>query len=235
MTMAAVGIAVSMHHLKERAMSLSRLFAVVVVFGVVAAVALTVRAASTTPAVVALGTEHANIAERSLEFHARQAGADRSSIASASPARPNSADHSLERRDLADLQAATAQFHQTDVANAAGYSLVSGLDYCFNKVGVGGMGFHLIKTSSLDLTLNWLQPEAMVYAPGPNGQYQLGAVEYIVPAAAWDAAGHSQPPAVLEHGLHLNSALGVYVLHAWIWQENPAGMFEDWNPKVSCP
>jgi hypothetical protein len=23
-------------------------------------------------------------------------------------------------------------------------------------------------------------------------------------------------------------------LHAWIWQNNPAGMFEDWNPTVSC-
>ena len=29
--------------------------------------------------------------------------------------------------------------------------------------------------------------------------------------------------------------LGVYILHAWIWKNNPAGMFEDWNPKVSCP
>jgi hypothetical protein len=33
----------------------------------------------------------------------------------------------------------------------------------------------------------------------------------------------------------LNPVLGWYILHAWIWQHNPAGMFEDWNPTVTCP
>jgi hypothetical protein len=96
------------------------------------------------------------------------------------------------------------------------------------------MGFHLIQTRSLDLTLNVLEPEAMVYAPGPNGQLQLDAVEYIVPAALWDAAGNTQPPSVLGQRFHLDAELGVYILHAWIWRENPLGMFEDWNPNVSC-
>jgi len=26
-----------------------------------------------------------------------------------------------------------------------------------------------------------------------------------------------------------------YDLHAWIWEENPTGMFQDFNPNVSCP
>ena len=26
-----------------------------------------------------------------------------------------------------------------------------------------------------------------------------------------------------------------YSLHAWIWKHNPAGMFEMWNPNVTCP
>jgi hypothetical protein len=139
------------------------------------------------------------------------------------------------RDQLAQVRAATARFHNTDAAMAAGYAFVPGLDYCFNNPGVGGMGYHLIKTSSLDLTVNMLEPEAVVYAPGPNGQFQLVAVEYIVPAAAWDAAGNTQPPSVLGQSFHLEPALGVYVLHAWIWRENPLGMFMDWNPKVSCP
>ena len=134
---------------------------------------------------------------------------------------------------LAQVRAATAQFHSTDAAKAAGYISVPGLDFCFDNPG-GGMGFHLIKTSSLDLTVNALEPEAMVYAPGPNGQLQLDAVEYIVPAAAWDAVGNTQPPSVLGQRFHLDAALGVYILHAWIWRENPLGMFQDWNPKVSC-
>jgi len=136
------------------------------------------------------------------------------------------------QNELAQVRAATAQFHRTDAAKAAGYTLVPGLDYCFNNPGIGAMGVHLIKTSSLDTTVDALQPEAMVYQPGANGQLELVAVEYIVPAAAWDAAGNTQPPSVLGQSFHLNSALGVYVLHAWIWKDNPSGMFEDWNPLV---
>lgn len=139
------------------------------------------------------------------------------------------------RDQLDDIRAATAQFHRTEAAQAAGYTLVPGLDYCFNNPGVGAMGYHYINTASLDVTLDVLHPEAMVYAPGPNGQLHLGAVEYIVPAAAWDAAGHTEPPSLLGHHLHLNQALGVYVLHAWVWRHNPAGVFADWNPTVSCP
>jgi hypothetical protein len=28
---------------------------------------------------------------------------------------------------------------------------------------------------------------------------------------------------------------GFYILHAWIWQTNPSGMFAHWNPEVTCP
>jgi hypothetical protein len=134
---------------------------------------------------------------------------------------------------LAAVRAATARFHDTKTAQAAGYVKVAGLDYCFNNPGVGGMGFHLINTSLLDTQLDALHPEAMVYAPGDDGELQLVAVEYIVPAAAWDL-GHTQLPSVLGQNLHLNAALGVYILHAWIWKHNPSGIFQDWNPKVSC-
>jgi len=137
--------------------------------------------------------------------------------------------------DIAKLRAATAQFHRTEAAQAAGYDLVPGLDSCFDNPGVGGMGIHYINTGILDLTVDELQPEAMVYTPGPDGKLQLGAVEYIVPAAAWDAAGNTEPPTALGQSFHLEPALGVYVLHAWIWKYNPSGMFEDWNPTVSCP
>ena len=139
------------------------------------------------------------------------------------------------RDELAQVRKVTAQFQQVEAAQAAGYDLRPKLDHCFNNPGSGAMGYHYIDTSILDLTLNELEPEAMVYAPGPEGQLQLGAVEYIVPAADWDAAGNTEPPSLLGHHLHLNKELGVYVLHAWIWQDNPAGLFEDWNPEVSCP
>jgi hypothetical protein len=134
---------------------------------------------------------------------------------------------------LAAVRAATAPFHDTKTAQAAGYVKVAGLDYCFTNPGVGGMGFHLINTRLLDTQLDALHPEAMVYAPGYDGKLQLVAVEYIVPAAAWDP-GHTQLPSVLGQNLHLNAALHVYILHAWIWKHNPSGIFQDWNPNVSC-
>jgi hypothetical protein len=136
--------------------------------------------------------------------------------------------------DLARLRAATAQYHRLEAAQAADYDLVPGLDHCFNNPGVGAMGYHYINVGLLDLELDPLQPEAMVYVPGPKGQLQLGAVEYIVPAVPWDAE-NDELPMVLGQHLHLNEELGVYVLHAWVWRHNPAGMFEDWNPNVTCP
>jgi hypothetical protein len=137
------------------------------------------------------------------------------------------------KSDLAAVRAATAQFHRPEAAQAAGWDLVAGLDHCFVNPGVGAMGYHYINTGLLDLELDPERPEAMVYAPVPNGQPQLGAVEYVVPAAPWDAA-NSEPPEVLGQLLHPNEQLGVYVLHAWIWKNNPAGIYEDWNPNVTC-
>ncbi len=138
--------------------------------------------------------------------------------------------------DLGPIRAATATYHQLDVARAAGYRLVPGLDYCFNNPSVGGMGYHYINTGILDLNVDPLQPEALVYTPGPNGSLQLGAVEYLIPIALWDEA-HPQGPAptILGRTMERDVADGVYEQHVWLWQENPLGIFEDWNPKVTCP
>jgi hypothetical protein len=138
------------------------------------------------------------------------------------------------QNELAQLRNATAQFHRTSAARAAGYDLHPGLDYCFQNYGVGGMGYHFINLSLIDTTVDLLQPEAIVYAPDANGSIQLSAVKYMVPAAAWDAE-YTEPPQVLGQRFHLHEKLGMYVLHAWIWKNNPAGMFEAWNIDVSCP
>jgi hypothetical protein len=139
-----------------------------------------------------------------------------------------------DETELAQLRAATAEFHRPEVAQAAGYDLVPGLDHCFDNPGVGGMGYHYINVNILDTTVELSRPEAMVYTPGPDGILQLGAVEYVVPAVAWDAEGYTHPPVLFGRFFHLNEALGVYVLHVWAWKHNPSGMFEDWNPNVSC-
>ncbi len=134
------------------------------------------------------------------------------------------------------LRANVDAFKNPDAAKSAGWNFVPGLDNCFNNPGIGGMGFHLINTGMLDTSVDPLTPEALVYQPDANGNLTLGAVEWIVPADKWDAEAHGGLlPVVLGHQLHLNEALGVYILHAWIFTDNPAGMFNDWNPNVSCP
>ncbi len=132
--------------------------------------------------------------------------------------------------DLARVRAATARFHRVEVAEAAGYEVASP---CVAHLELGGMGYHFVNFGLVDLELDPVQPEILVYAPGPRGQLQLVAVEYAVPIAPWDAL-FDEAPIVLGQHLHANPDLGLYVLHAWVWRHNPAGMFEDWNPRVTC-
>lgn len=140
----------------------------------------------------------------------------------------------FDKRELIVVRQATARFRHTEAAQAAGYDLLEGLDHCFENPGTGAMGYHYIDAAALDTTLEPAHPEAIVYAPQRNGHLKLAAVEYIVPADAWDATGATEPPSLFDEQFHLNEALGVYVLHAWIWMPNPSGIFEDWNPRVSC-
>ena len=63
-----------------------------------------------------------------------------------------------------------------------------------------------------------------------DGGMRLTAVEYIVPLGAWSAP---KPPRLFDHDFAVNSTFGVWALHAWA-EQNPNGMFADWNPNVSC-
>jgi hypothetical protein len=134
--------------------------------------------------------------------------------------------------DLAFVRAATARFHRSEVAEAAGYVNVN-VGECVAHPELGAMGYHFLNFDLLDLELDPLQPEILVYAPSPSGGLKLGAVEWAVPMEPWDAL-YDHPPTVLGQPLHQAPHLGLYILHAWVWQNNPAGMFEDWNPTVSC-
>jgi hypothetical protein len=136
--------------------------------------------------------------------------------------------------DLVAVRAATSRFHSVKVAQAAKYEKF--LDCLADPLGTGAMGFHYLNSGTVDLTIDALHPEAMVYAPGPQeGQRQLGAVEYIVPAAAWDAAGNTQPPSLFGETFLFDRDFGTYELHVWMYISNPSGLFAPWNPRVTCP
>ena len=69
-----------------------------------------------------------------------------------------------------------------------------------------------------------------------RGQLRLVAVEYVVPGAGSNPPGVAEPPIVLGMQMHiLVPAVGFYIQHVWVWSHNPAGMFVDWNPELTCP
>jgi hypothetical protein len=102
------------------------------------------------------------------------------------------------------------------------------------------MGIHYVNGGLVgDDAVNPERPEALVYEPARNGRLRLVAAEYIVFQSAWDAT-HSTPPSLFGEEFELvgsGNRYGIppfYELHAWLWKHNPSGMFEDWNPRVSC-
>jgi hypothetical protein len=139
---------------------------------------------------------------------------------------------------LAEVRAATAQYHRVDAALDAGYTSfkiddstvglgLPGDPTCFDNAA-GGMGVHYVK--DIDATVIANEPEALVYEITDNGRLRLVAVEYIVPDS------EPMPAPLFGQHFHHHGYLPVYILHAWVWKNNPSGMFADFNPKVGdCP
>ena len=183
-------------------------------------------------------------------------GACRDAVEPISPAhalatKPEWAGNAELSRLLAQIRATTAQYHDIEVALAAGYALGSP---CESRAE-GAMGMHypnrtLMGTRGVrgtpplvwgdDAIIDPLRPEVLLYEPQPDGSRRLIAVEYLVFASAWDAV-NSEPPTLA--GIPFDYKAGVeahgfephYELHVWLWRQNPLGTFNPWNPKVTCP
>jgi hypothetical protein len=145
--------------------------------------------------------------------------------------------------ELSEVRAATAQFHSVEAAIEAGYELgyVNGSNVriiagCVAHPTAGAMGYHYFNKALIDdLVVDVLKPEGLVYSPGPDGRLRLVAVEYVVPGSLSNPPGVSSAPSVFGREMViLVPAVGFYTLHAWIWSNNPAGMFAHWSPQVSC-
>jgi len=141
------------------------------------------------------------------------------------------------QRDLAAIKGATARYNNIKNARADGY--VDDGFGCIEDPQLGGMGWHLIRDDlHADPTIDPLHPELLVYMPQKNGQMRLVALEYEVYQADWINAGFTGVPSVLGQDflpLIYPGLDPVYERHVWAWQDNPAGMFEDFNPAISCP
>lgn len=136
-------------------------------------------------------------------------------------------------RELAHIRAATARYHDVQVALAEGYVPVSPCE----QIDAGTMGVHYLHPRLAgDAEIDPARPELLLYVPTGDGARLVG-VEYFVAAAATDGvrpqlygvpfdgpmAGHS--PGMPEH----------YDLHVWTWHHNPDGMTAQWNPALTCP
>ena len=150
---------------------------------------------------------------------------------------------SAGQANLAAVRAATAQFHDLDAAIAAGYELgyVNGagvriITGCVAHPTAGAMGYHYFNKALIDdNTIDVLRPEGLVYAPGPDGQLRLVAVEYVVPGLLSNPPGVGTAPTIFgQQMVILVPAVGFYTLHAWIWSNNPAGILASWSPAVTC-
>jgi hypothetical protein len=134
------------------------------------------------------------------------------------------------QRWLARLRHATSGFHEFERATTAGGYSVQ-ITQCMTQPPDGGMGFHYGNPGLIDGLVEPLAPEALLYEPQRNGEMRLVAVEFVVPFTAWT---ESVPPSLFGIEFKANQTFQVWALHAWIWRNNPAGMFADWNPRVDC-
>jgi hypothetical protein len=150
--------------------------------------------------------------------------------------------------ELAQVRRVTARFHDLDAALEAGYELgwVNGsgvriLTGCVAHPTAGAMGYHYFNEELMDdLAVDPLEPEVLVYASGPDGQRKLVAVEWVVRGPDSNPPGVTPPPIPTVLGMEMHILVpppgpAFYLMHAWVWKPNPAGMFADWNPKVTCP
>ncbi len=144
--------------------------------------------------------------------------------------------------ELQAVHGATAKFDTVTAVEAAGYGELLDADgiACIDHSDQGGMGIHYVQGDLVgDALLDPQRPEAIIYEPSATGSMDLVGVEYVVFQEAWDAANDA-PPALFGQTLNAVGAdnrYGIpafYELHAWVWKDNPAGTFADYNPDVSC-
>lgn len=170
----------------------------------------------------------------------------RVAIASPAAAHDHASPFGSVQGELAQVWLATARFNDVDQAIAAGYQLgwVNGsnvriLTGCVADPTAGAMGYHYINPALLaDNTVDLTKPEALVYESTRGGGRSLVAVEWIVRSAQSNPPGVSEPPSVLGMKMHIlvpPPGPAFYLMHAWIWKYNPAGVMADWNPRVTCP
>lgn len=137
---------------------------------------------------------------------------------------------------LTELRGATEPLRDVTQGNAAGYEILvthpeSG-ERCLNHAQLGAMGFHYLNPDLVDDAVSVAAPEVLIYEPQSDGSLALVGVEYVVPFAI--RGDDEAPPILFGREFKRNYTFDLWALHAWVWRENPSGVFADYNPAVSC-
>ena len=165
---------------------------------------------------------------------------------------------------LAEVLAATERFRDVKVAEAEGYvreptNTCETADMMGRPVSDGAMGVHYMRPDLLGITAppnprvdgngthtNFLKPGVLIYEPQADGSMELVAVENLVFAKSWHAAGNSKPPSFQgvpfdrmadDPATALDEAHEFephYDRHVWLYRRNPKGLFAQFNPSVTC-
>ena len=124
----------------------------------------------------------------------------------------------LPHQELAQAKAAAGRYHDIRQAIADGYHDTG--------IVLPNMGRHFIKDNLVDGVFDADHPELLVYSPDSS---KLLAVEYAVPIALSPRAPEGFQGSQ-DEWVQFGGAL--WTLHAWVWKDNPDGVFNPTNSRV---
>jgi len=128
-------------------------------------------------------------------------------------------------QELQQARAATARYRNINNAFRDNYQDIG--------LVMPNMGYHFMKSEFVDSVFDPKNPELLVYNKNEDGSFELVAVEYAVPI---DPLSPNTPPngfTGINDEWDFNTLdTGLWTLHAWVWKNNPDGVFNMTNPLV---
>jgi len=123
---------------------------------------------------------------------------------------------SLPLQELAQAKAAAARYHDIRKAIADGYHDTG--------IVLPNMGRHFIKDELVDTKFEADHPELLVYT---SDSTRLLAIEYAQPLSDTPPEGFQGDA---DHWVPFGGVF--WTLHAWVWKDNPDGLFNPTNSRV---
>ncbi len=137
--------------------------------------------------------------------------------------------------ELIKVRDALAKYKDPFVAVRDGY---------FSTVGCvqfpdGDMGIHFLNPAFIGPEPDPMKPAILLYEPVADGKLELVGVEWFIPLATGVKGrpvifGQEFEGPMAGHEPLMPDELHHYDLHAWLYKENPLGVFHHSNPNVNC-